>query len=112
MMPPHVSICFADAPIAALFTELFEAHGACASVIEHPAQASMEGLLVTEPQYFSDVPEELLTRTLVIGNNDTVHQFASYSVARPLTIEKVEQAIVRLLQLFEDSKDDEVSITA
>jgi hypothetical protein len=91
----RVAVCFQDIEIAEVFAELVACMGAQAEVVEDLASIDRAELskVVTEPMYFQDLPERLQQSCLLVGNKEVLSRFSTPTLSRPLTEEKVTNAL-------------------
>lgn len=94
-----VTICFEDRSITQLFAELLEVRGIRTQVVESPGDLPTDSKIITEPQFLSLLTPEQKQHCLIVGNPDAARDTEILLLARPLTEEKIESAIARLLKL-------------
>lgn len=94
---PLVSIYFAEAEINLLFSELLRAKGLRTRILSSVSEADGHTKIITEPQYFPDLPEIYQGTCLVVGNKDSLKGINGVHLSRPLTEAKIEQALAEFL---------------
>ena len=92
-----VAICFEDQEINLLFSELLEVRGVETVILNSISDFSGESKLVTEPQFFSAIDQRFRGQCLLVGNREALRGLPAHSLCRPLTEDKVESAIHKLL---------------
>lgn len=92
-----VAVCFEDPSINQLFAELLEAHGVCVRILGSVINAENGTRIITEPRYFPLLTEGLRRQCLLVGNKGSLAGYQVQTLSRPLTEEKVEEAIQRFL---------------
>ncbi len=92
-----VSIYFADPTINHLFSELLKARGVRTRIIEDAATLPGSTRIITEPQFFPQIPNALRPTCLVVGNKDAMKGLEVLQLSRPLTEEKIETALATFL---------------
>ena len=93
-----IAILFEDPKINLLIAGLLNARGFQTRIIEGAADLSADEKVVTEPQYFSQLPRRLKKSCLLIGNREALDGADAITLARPLTEEKIEEAIGEFLK--------------
>ena len=94
---PSVGVRFSNAEVNQLFCELLETHGVNAHVVKGASQLQDETKVITEAQFFDELPPSLKRRCLVVGNSQTLAGISALALCQPLTEQKVETAIKQLL---------------
>lgn len=95
-----VGVYFQEREIAEVFADLVCSMGAEGEVIDDLRTFSQGELqkIVTEPVFFRELPEAFQERCLLVGNKDALRRFPAASLSRPLTEEKVTQALGAFLE--------------
>lgn len=94
---PVVSICFEEAEINILFSELLRSRGVPTRILPSVKEAAGNTKIITEPQYFPNIPESYKTSCLIVGNKDSLKGLSGVLLSRPLTESKIEMAIEKFL---------------
>jgi len=81
-----------------LFSELLEVRGVHTKIAESPQTVPLNTRVITEIQYFSELPKECRMQCLVVGNKDALRGIDALTLSRPLTEEKIESALAAFLQ--------------
>ena len=81
-----------------LFSELLEVRGVHTQIIASPMTIPLNARIITEVQYFSNLPSECRSQCLVVGNKDSLKGIDALTLSRPLTEEKIESALAAFLQ--------------
>ena len=92
-----VGIYFEDPVINQLFAELLRVRGVEASVLHTLEDADSETRIITEPQFFPEIPNAQRRSCLVVGNRDAVKDLEAHALTRPLTEEKIDSALKAFL---------------
>jgi hypothetical protein len=95
---PRVAVCFQDDSINMLFSALLEAHGVEAIIVGNIEAVPTDVRIITEPQYFPKLNQDLRKNCLLVANANTKENLQVPILTRPLTEEKVESAIKHLLR--------------
>ena len=93
-----IAICFEEETINLLFSELLNVRGVKTEILESIDDFSGKMKLITEPQFLDSIPHKHHHRCLVVGNKDRLVGLESITLSRPLTEEKIEQALRNLLR--------------
>ena len=93
-----VSILFEDQVITHLFSELLKVRGVATQVLASVDDVQSETRIITEPQYFPEIPTELQNKCLIVGDKEAVEDLPTASLERPLTEEKIEAALFAFLK--------------
>ena len=93
-----VSILFEDRVITHLFSELLKVRGVETKIISDISQVTGETRIITEPQYFPEIPNELQNKCLIVGDKEAVKELPTASLERPLTEDKIENALLDFLK--------------
>jgi hypothetical protein len=88
-----VAIFFQDETINEIFSALLEVRGVPTCIIGGLEELDSEARIITEPYFFSRLQESQHDRCLVVGNKDVLQNIKALSLSRPLTEEKVEEAL-------------------
>lgn len=93
--PPETTVWvwFEDETIATLFSSLVEAKGYSTMQLLPGSQLSEDSWLVTEPQYLPQLSHVKPQRCLLVGSKGALQGYTGPTLSRPLTEEKVEQAL-------------------
>lgn len=96
-----IGILFAEEQISLLFAELVKARGGKVVLLDSASGSlsDYEGL-ITEPRIYNRINQEnpkIDKKFLVVGNSDLDFQSNAINLSRPLTEEKVEQALTELM---------------
>jgi len=92
-----VCICFLDDRITGLFAELVAGRGVPVAVVDSFDTLDPEVRIITEPHFLPDVRPDQYGRCLVIGEVRGAPYEEVASLPRPLTEERIEQALDHLL---------------
>jgi hypothetical protein len=94
-----IGVYFQEREISEIFAELMCSMGAQAEVLEDLKNFSSGTLekVVTEPVFYSALPESFQKSCLLVGNKDALKRYPVQSLARPLTEEKVTQVLGQFL---------------
>ena len=84
---------FADGDVASIFAELLEVQGVPVQVLASPGELADHNRVITEPRYVKEIAPDNYPRCLVVGNKECLNGLPTLSLSRPLTAEKVEQAL-------------------
>lgn len=95
--PSGVAILFEEDIISALFAELVQSQGVPTRIIRSTKELGSAERLITEIRYYREIPERLISNTLVVGNKDSLQGIPSLCLTRPLTESKVESALSQFL---------------
>lgn len=93
----NIAVLFSDRAITYLFSELLEAQGYETQIITDIKALSQHKKLVTEYQYYQQLPKDHDVKCLIVSNQPKDEVDAVY-LSRPLTEEKVEKALRTFLQ--------------
>ena len=93
-----VAVLFEQDLIKVVFSDLLEARGVPTVIIEGVNELAPGARVITEVQFFSQLPPAAQARALVVGNKDTLRDLPALALSRPLTEEKVEVALVQFLR--------------
>lgn len=96
MPKEEIAIFIEDISIASLFSELAEAHGAITRIAFNAQQIAGASRVITEPQFFPLLTKEQKKNTLVVSNGENFKD-AKVTLRRPLTAERVETALDKLI---------------
>ena len=96
-LSPDVGILFEDGAISEVFCALLEARGVSAHVLSGTHELPGETAIITEPQFFPLLDQLHRRSCLVVGNKNSLREIPALSLSRPLTEEKVEEALARFL---------------
>lgn len=88
-----VSIYFEEEEINQLFSELLRSKGVKTRVLGSLEELSGATRIVTEPQYFPQLPSAYKGSCLLVGNKESLKGLSGVHLPRPLTESKVESAI-------------------
>jgi len=91
--PAPVGVFFADGDVASIFAELLEVQGVPVQVLASPGELSQHSRVITEPRYVREIAPDHYRHCLVVGNKECLTGLPTLSLSRPLTAEKVEQAL-------------------
>lgn len=94
---PQVHICFEDETINEIFSQLLEARGYRTKILAQIEDLKDGAHVITEPRFFHKLDKTCHERCLVIGNKDALRSITALSLSRPLTEEKIEQALSQFL---------------
>ena len=97
-VPLPIAIFFEDRKINMLISGLLNARGVRTRIVTSTADLSVNDKVVTEPQYFPRLSGRTRGRCLLIGNREAVEGANAITLTRPLTEEKIEQAIAEFLR--------------
>lgn len=93
----QVAVLFEEPEITNLFSTLIGFHGIKTRVII-PGDSLLENeRIVTEPQFIKFIPEDKKSSSLLIGNKEALDEAPGIKLARPLTENKILQAIDKFL---------------
>jgi len=81
--------------IGELFSELLKSRGISTRILSRPEEFSELAPHITEPQFFRAAAS---ARCLVVGNKETLKGLDAVILSRPLTEEKIEQALSEFLK--------------
>ena len=93
----EVAVLFLEPQIRELFAELLAARGLKVSELASPSEFSGETKIITEPIYFPLINTNSKEQCLVVGNSDAMGKIQALCLARPLTEEKIENALKAFL---------------
>lgn len=93
-----ISICFAEPEINNLFSELLRSKGMKTRIVDSVQQVSGETKIVTEPQFFPEIPTAYRNECLIVGNKDSLKGLTGVTLSRPLTEDKIEFALQQFLE--------------
>lgn len=94
-----VCICFEDETINEIFSALLEARGIHTRILSDIQEAGQNSKVITEPQYFPKLDPTCQTKCLLVGNKDRLSGTSALALSRPLTEEKIEQALSQFLRM-------------
>ena len=92
-----VGIFFTDSDVASIFTELLQSQGAPACMLSDPTELRNHTRIITEPRYFPEIRPEHYQKCLIVGNKDCLLSLPLPTLSRPLTEEKVLDALAAFL---------------
>jgi hypothetical protein len=97
-----ISICFEEDSINDLFSALLRSRGVKTRIISSFKEIDKTDIhsrikVITEPQFASEIPEDLKHDCLVVGNKESLKGISGITLSRPLTEQKIETAIESLL---------------
>ena len=92
-----VTVLFCEPAITFLFSELLRSRGIETAIAEDVTEIQPTAKVITEPRYYSGLPESVRSQCLVVGNKDALKSVDALSLSRPLTEEKIETALSRFL---------------
>ena len=95
----RVSLCFLDQAVTRIFAALLQARGIPVQVLGSIVELQEESLVITEPAYYSMVRPSHQGRCLIVGNPEALEKITDLSLRRPLSEEKIENALAALLAL-------------
>ncbi len=93
----QVAVLFEEKEISDLVSILISSHGFKTRKIQPGEEIQNNERVVTEPQFITYIPEDKKQNSLLIGNKDTLAQAPGIKLARPLTEDKVLNAIHEFL---------------
>ena len=93
----EVTVLFGEPDINLLFSELLRTRGVTTSIVDSPAAVNPSTKVITEPQFYSRLNPEIQKHCLVVGNKDALREVHALSLSRPLTEEKIEEALSKFL---------------
>jgi len=93
-----VFILFLDSEIKTLFSELLSARGIKNEVIYSMTEFKSGTKIITEPIYFPQIPDKDRSKCLIVGNGSSLKDMNGICLPRPLTEEKIEEALAELLK--------------
>jgi hypothetical protein len=93
----QIAICFQDDTINYLFAGLLESRGVHTTIVETVENLSPSTRLITEPLYLGHLSSDSLQHCLVVGNKESLKGLSTVTLSRPLTEEKIENAISEFL---------------
>lgn len=98
--PDYAPVCifFEDEDINQIFSELLEARGIHTQILDNLKNLPGQTKIITEPQYFPQLDSSCRDKCLIVGNKDALQGISALSLSRPLTEEKIEQALSQLLR--------------
>jgi hypothetical protein len=88
-----VGVFFADGDVASIFAELLEVQGVPVEVLASPGELAGHTRVITEPRYVKEIAPDNYPHCLVVGNKECLNGLPTLALSRPLTAEKVEQAL-------------------
>lgn len=97
--PSRVYILFEDPAIKNVFAQLLTARGCHAEAVDDIAEIQPDAKVISEANFFIHFSRETQNRCLVVGDNTGIEQLAPVCLTRPLTEEKVEQALEEFFRL-------------
>ena len=92
-----ISILFEDELVTELFSQLLEAVGEKTQILADLSELNSTSKIVTEPQYFAQIEKSLHDQCLIVGNKEVLKGIPALSLSRPLTEEKIEEALASFL---------------
>jgi|GEM_PF-1616180 len=97
---PPVCVYFEDETITQLFSDLLEARGIHTQILTDLEQMpnGSETKIITEPQFFQFLDKSSHGKCLIVGNKEALRGIAALSLSRPLTEEKIENALAQFLR--------------
>jgi hypothetical protein len=93
----QVAVLFEEPEITNLFSTLINSHGIKTRIIKSAQELLENERIVTEPQYLAQIPEDRRKNSLLIGNKEALASAPGITLARPLTENKIIQAIHEFL---------------
>ena len=96
-MNTQIAVCFQQPEISELFAELLRMRGADVLVTEHLSDLEPSAKVVTEPHFFPTLASTLHSKCLLVTNRSSDAPTGIATLVRPLTLEKIEQALSRLV---------------
>lgn len=95
----EIGVCFLDRSIGLLFAALLEARGIHARSVRSPLDLAPQSRLITEAHFVPALTAEQLKQCLVVGEPDQLQRLEVLGLSRPLTEDKVEDALSAFLRL-------------
>ena len=95
--PLEIAVFFEDRKINLLISGLLNARGVRTRIITSTEDLSAMDKVITEPQYFPRLGARSRKHCLLIGNREAVEGANAITLTRPLTEEKIEQAMAEFL---------------
>ena len=92
-----VCIYFEDETINEIFSALLEARGIPTRILEKIQDIEGDTRIITEPRFFPLLDKCYHSKCLIVGNKDVLQNINALSLSRPLTEEKIEDALSRFL---------------
>lgn len=93
-----VTVCFSDPDISEVFAELVRSRGVPALIARAISDIRGETRVITEPSLFPTLPASYHAKTLLVGTKESVKELKAKALTKPLTEEKVEEAMDALLR--------------
>lgn len=93
-----VAVCFRDPSINALFADLLEVRGVKAKTFTEIYDVADAVKIITEPLFIPDLTPSQMRKCLIVGNKDVLGDLSGVTLSRPLTEEKIDEAIAAFLK--------------
>ena len=93
-----ISIYFEDETITELFSELLQANGWSTKVLNKIEEVKPSTKIITEPRYFPMLSPDTQNKCLIVGNKNALQSINAICLSRPLTEEKIEEALNQFLR--------------
>ena len=93
----EVSICFQDGAINEIFSELLSARGIVTRIVDDLGAVSESQKVITEPRFLGNLDRRLHPHCLVVRYRDTELPQSVLTLSQPLTEQKIESALAKLL---------------
>jgi hypothetical protein len=94
---PEITVCFQEAEIGALFAELLRQRGATVIICQDLALLPPNAKVITEPSFLASLDKTQHPYCLLVTNRAGDAPQGVTTLVRPLTEEKIERALVKLL---------------
>ncbi|MBX7137299.1 MAG: hypothetical protein K1X83_04875 [Oligoflexia bacterium] len=95
----NVSLCFLDQGVTSIFAALLRARGIPVQVLGSIVELDRDSLVITEPAYYSIIAPTHSGRCLIVGNPEVTEGTSDLTLRRPLTEEKIDEALAALLAM-------------
>ena len=95
----HVAVLFEEPEINCLISELISARGIKTRIITDTTDVQENEKLATEPQFLRGLNPDKKATCLVIGNKESLLGLPGIKLTRPLTENKIQQALEEFLSL-------------
>lgn len=95
----EIGVCFLDRSIGLLFAALLEARGIHARSVRTPTDLDPHSRVITEAHFVPNLTADQLKQCLVVGEPDQLERLEVLGLSRPLTEDKVEDALSAFLRL-------------
>ncbi|MCB0310628.1 MAG: hypothetical protein KDD42_05305 [Bdellovibrionales bacterium] len=92
-----IAVLFKDPAINELFADLVCARGARASVIADMSELSSQNKVITEAIFLPELPPSYMDKCLIVGTISNLVDVELPTLKQPLTEEKIEAALSRLI---------------